>query len=306
VVEDEESPESHEIICHQKNGLRFPALLVRTPLGLEGQRPIAVLYFIKDISESANYQEMILKLDRNASRGKMARSIAHEINNYLAILQGNLELVPMFLASNKTEKLESKLEIMKETVSKISNFTGGLTRFSNETPEYSKEDLNQLIENLIAFLKPQNKYDNIRIDTKLADDVPLVEIDSGQIHLLLVNLINNAAEAQADLNQDMWIEVTTAIDHSSKTVSIKVTDGGPGVDERSIPDLFIKRFSTRREGAGLGLITSKSVVDNHRGHLIYRTDDSSKAVFEVIIPVSRPVDEETEAADDGIQSVPVQ
>lgn len=278
--------ESQEIICRRRDGGSFPALLIQTTLGPDGARPIAMLYFIKNISESQNYQNMILKLDRIASRGKMARDIAHEINNYLAVLQGNLELLPMFMAKNDTAKCEQKLNVMKDTVTKISNFTDGLTQFSDENSEFAKEDLNQLVENLIAFLKPQNKYDEILIGTNLSDNLPLVEIDASQIQLLLVNLVSNAAEALHNFDGTRWIIISTSIDEYGENVYLKVSDSGPGVPQEMIPNLFVKRFSTHR-GNGLGLITCKNAVDNHKGEMSYHSSDESRAVFIIRIPVRR-------------------
>ncbi len=285
------SAEMKEIICRRRDGTNFPALLVHTPLGTESSKPIAILYFIKSISESENYQDMILKLDRIATRGKMARDIAHEINNYLAILQGNLELIPMMLAKNDLEKLDKKVSLMKETVGRISNFTDGLTRFSDENTEFVKEDLNQLIENLIAFLKPQNKFDDIAITTNLADNMPLVEIDTSQIQHLLVNLINNGAEAvsQTGMENNKWIVISTSYDEYNQEISIKVSDGGLGIKDEFIDKLFVSRFSTKRQGTGFGLITCKNIVDNHDGEVSYHTSEESKSVFTVKIPVIHAV-----------------
>ncbi len=295
-VGDSPSGKAQEIICRRRDGAKFPALLVRTPLGLEGHRPMAVLYFVKNITESANFQQMILRLDRIASKGKMARSIAHEINNYLAILQGNLELVPVYITRNEVEKLESNVEIMRNTVARISNFTEGLSRFSDENSDFEKEDLNQLIENLVAFLKPQNKFDFVEIKTTLADNLPLAEIDSGQIQLVLVNLINNAAEAQEDSQTDSWVQIATHYDESSRHIVIRVSDNGPGVDEKYHEDLFKKRFSTKSGGYGLGLITSMNIINNHMGSISYSSGDGSQSIFEVKIPSKRPTSVESEPA----------
>jgi PAS domain S-box-containing protein len=280
-------PEAQEIICRRRDGGHFPALLIHTALGPEGCSPIAMLYFIKNISESENYQKMILKLDRVASRGKMARDIAHEINNYLAVLQGNLELVTMILSQGDIPKIEKKINIMKDTVAKIVNFTDGLTQFSDENSEFRRTDLNQLVENLVAFLKPQNKFDEILIGTNLGDNLPLVEIDAAQIQLLLVNLIYNAAEALADFDGTRWIIISTSLDESGSYFYLKVADSGPGVDTENISKLFVGRFSTKQKANGLGLITCKNVVENHRGEVAYHTGDESKAIFVIKLPVKR-------------------
>jgi len=282
---DSDNQDSQEVICRRKDGTNFPAVVVHTPLGPDNGKPIAMLYFIRSIAESRNYQEMIIKLDRIASRGKMARDIAHEINNYLAILQGNLELIPIILAKNETEKVSQKLTIMRDTVDKISNFTDGLTKFSDEHSGFAKGDLNQLIENLVAFLKPQNKFDDIFITTNLSDELPMVYADDAQLQRLLANLINNAAEAIEESDGDRWIVISTTMDESGENAIIKVADGGPGIDEKHISNMFVKRFSTRRDGTGFGLIACKKIVENHKGEISFHASEDSNAIFEIRIPI---------------------
>ncbi len=283
-----------EIICTHQGSDTFPALLVYTPLGPEKSNPIARLYFLKNISESKSYQDMILKLDRVASRGKMAREVAHEINNYLAILQGNLELIPLLMAKGNYEKTGNKIEIMRDTVEKITRFTEGLTRFSDENSRFDKEDINQLIENLVAFIKPQNRFDNIRIETHLANNVPLVEIDAGQMQLLLVSLLNNASEALDDFEGDKTIKIQTTLSDSSGQCVITISDAGPGIPEEYHERLFTKRFSTRQKGNGLGLITCKNVVNNHKGEIAYKRTEDGATVFRVKVPIHHPAQDRSE------------
>jgi two-component system sensor kinase FixL len=275
-----------EVICRRRDGSKFPALLVRTPLGLEGDKPMAMLYFIKNISESENYREMVLKLDRIASRGKMARDIAHEINNYLAILQGNVELLPIIIGKNDPQKIEERLALLRDSINNISTFTEGLTNFGDENSDFEREDVNQLIENLLAFLKPQNKFDNIFVGTNLSEKLPLVVIDSSQIQLLIANLLNNSAEVLAEMKGKRWIVVSTDIDETESSFLIKIADSGPGIEEELLNGLFVKRFSTKKDANGLGLITCKNIVDNHGGEISYHSTGESNAIFIVKLPIS--------------------
>lgn len=283
---ESENIDGLEIICKRCDGSRFPAMLVHTPLGSDKNKPMALLYFIKNIAESDKYKDMILRLDRIASKGKMARDIAHEINNYLAILQGNLELLPIFISGDDPGKVTKKIELMKKTVGNITTFTEGLSRFSDESSEFEKEDLNQLVENLLAFVKPQNKFDSIFIGTNLSEDLPIVEIDSAQIQHLIVNLISNSAEALTESKSKKWIIVSTSVDESGDYFYIKIADSGPGIAEKYLDRMFIGRFSSRRDGTGLGLITCKNIVNNHKGEISYHSSDESKAIFVIKIPVA--------------------
>lgn len=300
--------DGYEIICKRRDSSRFPAMLVHTTLGSDKEKPIALLYFIKNIAESDKYKDMILRLDRIASKGKMARDIAHEINNYLAILQGNLELLPIILAGNDPEKTTEKIELMKKTVGSITTFTEGLSRFSDESSEFEKEDLNQLVENLLAFVKPQNKFDNIFIGTNLSEDLPMVEIDTAQIQHLIVNLITNSAEALAESKGKSWIVVSTALDESGDYFYIKVADSGQGIAEEYLDRLFIGRFSSRREGTGMGLITCKNIVNNHKGEISFHSSEESKAIFVIKIPIAfsnLPDDDATEVYISSERRMPV-
>jgi len=302
--------DAKEVICRHSDGIKFPALLVSTPLGPDGGRPIAMLYFFRNITESRNFKDMVLKLDRIASRGKMARDIAHEINNYLAILQGNLELLPMIIAKNDQEKIDDRLKLLRNTVSNISTFTEGLTRFSDENSEFQKEDINQLIENLIAFLKPQNKFDNIFIGTNLSEYLPIVTVDANQIQLAITNILTNAAEALAGYDDQKWITVSTALDETEKHIYIKIANSGPGIDSKYLDKLFVGRFSTKKDGNGLGLITCKNIIDNHGGEISFHSTHESQAVFVIKVPVSRGAENNDDTVtmtseDSPTESIPI-
>ena len=121
----------------------------------------------------------------------------------------------------------------------------------------------------------------------------MVEIDTAQIQHLIVNLISNSAEALAASKGKKWIVVSTVLDESGDYFYIKIADSGPGIAEEYLDRLFIGRFSSRREGTGLGLITCKNIVDNHKGEISYHSSDESKAIFIIKIPVSF-----SETADD--------
>jgi PAS domain S-box-containing protein len=274
-----------EMICRRIDGSEFPAFVVACPVRTEAGQPVASLYMIKDISESTGFQDMMIRLDRYYTRGEMAGDIAHEINNYLSILLGNLELLPLFLKKGNREKIDEKLELMRNTTNNIARFTDGLMDGSTDEPQFADADLNQLVANVIAFLKPQNRFDRVDIHTSLDADVPIVSIDSGQVQQLIVNLVYNAAEALSVIKDDRTITVTTAVDSEDpdSRVTIEVSDNGPGVDAEKEALLFNKRFTTKCKGHGIGLVTCKRIADMHGGEMSYRYSEG--AVFSVRLPV---------------------
>ena len=280
-------PNSLEILCRRADGTTFPAYINIAPVKTDAGETTANLYIIRDISESKGFQEMMVRLDRYYTKGEMAGDIAHEINNFLAILSGNIELFPLFLKKNDPEKISSKLELMKTTCDRIAKFTDGLLDVGEENTNFVKEDINHMIKTILEFLKPQNKFDYIEIKTNLSDEIPLVMLDIGQIQQVVVNLTNNAAEAINPQEGDKLITISTFMTErdGKPHLAIEVRDNGPGVAKEKAELLFDQRFTTKTKGHGIGLVTCRKISNSHNGHLSYRYDNGS--VFQLEIPVEQ-------------------
>lgn len=297
--QNSDNKDSVEILCLRKDKSYFPAYLIVTPIYDIEDKVLYYLYILRDISESKNFQDMMIRLDRYYTRGKMAGDIAHEINNYLTILSGNIELMPLLLKKNDPEKIGKKLDMMKSTVDRISNFTDGLMDKFDSELKFTKTDINQLIETVLTFLKPQNKFDKIDISTKLSTDLPLVDIDPGQIQQLIVNLVYNAADVLHEHEGDKKIQISSHVLNSSEgstnEIEVRVCDSGPGVAEDRVEDLFSKRFTTKRKGHGIGLITCQRIANAHSGRMVY--SKKIGACFAIQLPVVQVIEPEEVDAD---------
>ncbi|MCP4684772.1 MAG: PAS domain S-box protein [bacterium] len=291
-----------EAICRRQDGEHFPAYVVVNPVTTQQGSLNANLYVLLDISESRNFQDMMIRLDRYCTRGEMAGDIAHEINNYLAVLMGNLELMPILLRKGNTEKIDKKLDVMKTTVDRIARFANGLMDTPQDELHFEPSSLNQVVENIIAFLKPQNRFDNIRISTELSADIPVMKLDQGQIQQLIVNLVYNASDAISDLESQRCIRVETSLVEAEGGAQVKlaVRDNGPGVPEDKAEMLFSDRFTTKRKGHGIGLITCRKIVENHGGHMDYRYCDGAE--FSLVVPTER---RDTSKADSDRTESPI-
>ncbi|PWB76479.1 hypothetical protein C3F09_00500 [candidate division GN15 bacterium] len=281
-------PEKHhcEVLCSRKGQQQFPAFLVAAPIPDEDGRPSACLYILRDITESRGFQEMMVRLDRYTTRGEMAGEIAHEINNYLAVLSGNIELMPLLMRKGDQEKITKKLEMMRGTCDKIAKFTDGLMDGGPDETTFYPHNVNQIVENVLAFLKPQNKFDRVEFRTDLETELPQVAVDAGQIQQLLVNLVNNAADALADRKEGAAVVVRSrrADQNGEPAVRVQVHDNGPGVVADKVHLLFNTRFTTKKRGHGIGLITCKKIIDLHHGSITYCPDNG--ALFSIVLPVS--------------------
>jgi PAS domain S-box-containing protein len=276
--------ERFEATCRRADGSRFPSLVWFKPVLSEDGEACAHYCIIRDISESKRFQEMMVTIDRYYTRGKMVGDIAHEINNYLAILLGNIELVPMILAKGDTAKLDKKLALMKDTVGKIGRFADGMLDVGRDDSAFEQCDINQLVRNMLAFLTPQNRFDHVTFDLELSEELGLIEVDLPKMQQLLLNLLSNAADALRDFDGERRVRVKT--EPTGQSLCLEISDTGPGVDEAQEGLLFRERFSTKRRASGLGLVTCRKIVEIHGGTISYNRTD--RTTFMVELPARQP------------------
>jgi C4-dicarboxylate-specific signal transduction histidine kinase len=237
----------------------------------------------------------IIELDRMLTRGEMAGEIAHEINNYLTILLGNVELLPMFLAGGQTDKVSEKLPLMKKTLEKIASFTENLSLYGQPQSIPEAFDLNKDILETVNFLTPQNRYDDIEIVTDLPADVGMITGDSGRVQQLIVNLLHNAAdELQECEKPNAEIRLSTKRSDDGKSIAIEIQDNGRGISEEIRSRLFNERVSTKASGEGFGLLACKQIVATHGGEMSFETNADGGSCFRVVLPAQQPLSRQTE------------
>ena len=278
-----------ELLAKNKSGSLLPVLVIQSALTDDHGTIIGWVYMIRDISESKSFQEMILRVDRSYVRGQMAADIAHEINNYLAVMSGNLELIPLLLRSGETDKVENSTAIMRESLAKIMKFSEGLIDPHQGETVIALGDINQMVENVLAFLRPQNKFDGIDFRVDLSTDIPLVEFDAAQLQQVMVNLLYNAAEALNETADGTWIEIKTSRESMSETpmVRVEVLDSGAGISHDHHSKLFSSRFTTKPRRNGLGLMLTRKIIESHSGKIYYVSRPVSKFWFD--LPARQPV-----------------
>lgn len=286
-----------EIVGRREDGSHFPAYLISVPLSSGDGSPLAHMYMVRDITESKQFQEMMIRLDRFYNRGRMAGEIGHEINNHLSVLSGNLELLSQQLRDGASEKTERNLCQMRDAVERICRFSNGLTESElggQDEAEHELCDVNQMVENVAAFLKPQKRFNRVTIDTQLSAKVPLVRIIAGQIQQVLVNLVDNAAESITATGGEgaITIATSTTVLDGKRAAQIEVIDDGPGLANEDRKRLFVDRFTTKAKGHGIGLVTCAKIVAGHGGKISYAYDDG--AIFTVCLPTSQVPDQQSE------------
>jgi two-component system sensor kinase FixL len=241
----------------------------------------------RDVTEEKNIERQMILLERMATRGEMAAEIAHELNNYLSIVLGNLELLQMDLDVGKMENAPKKINSMKEGLDKMTRFTDGLMMYSRPVAKKEKFDLNVFLENELFFIRPQNRFDGVEFLCEFDKTLPPVTADKSQIQQALLNLLNNAADAMSnDSIKHKAITIRTKSLPDIFSVRISVLDNGIGLTDEDLGRVFRQHFTNKESGHGFGLLAVKRVIKNHAGKVWAEKNPSGGAIFSIEFPLS--------------------
>jgi PAS domain S-box-containing protein len=238
----------------------------------------------EDITEKVILEQYLIMSEKMIAKGEMAASIGHELNNYLATISSSAQLLALNVTNQQYEKVPSKVETIIGNIDKMKRFTAGLMDFSNLETKRVVCDMARLVDDVVFFVKPQQKFKGIKIELDLQPDLPKAEIDSGQIHQVLLNLLLNSADSIKD-NDIKDGRITMSCRSMENWLEIKVSDNGPGIAPDILPRIFEPYVTTKKDGHGLGLSTSYRIISNHKGRLSGQNMPDGGAVFTVELPL---------------------
>lgn len=239
---------------------------------------------IEDITEKVLLEQFLILSEKMAAKGEMAAAIGHELNNYLTSISANAQLLGIVLEKGQTEKIPAKVKAILDSIDKMKRFTTGLMDYSALEAERSPQDIASVIDEVVFFIKPLEKFKRITIETVIPHNIPEVSIDVGQINQVMLNILMNAAEAITDSgikNGNIKVEAKLEAPH----LLIRISDNGPGINEDIFPGLFKPHITSKKSGHGLGLSTSIRIIKNHGGDISASNNETGGATFTVSLPL---------------------
>jgi nitrogen fixation/metabolism regulation signal transduction histidine kinase len=238
----------------------------------------------------------MIKAQRDAAWGEVARRLAHEIKNPLTPIQLSAERMQHKLSkelddksadilSRSTQTIVGQVEAMKTMVNAFSDYA------RSPVMELIPLDMNQLITEVVDLYR--NNPARVRIKTDLDETMPHIEADSGRIRQILNNLIKNALEA-TNGSSTSRVEINTRClaESGCRFMELTVTDNGPGFDEDMLGQVFEPYVTGKSRGTGLGLAIVKKVVEEHGGVIFAENCPGGGAQIRVRIPVVKTVEQQ--------------
>lgn len=251
--------------------------------------PKQIFGIISDITEKRHLEKQLLQSQKMESIGTLAGGIAHDFNNMLSVLTGNISYALSILSKN--DELYDVLSDVLQGTKQAQTLTNQLLTFAKGGEPIKKAcNVNTLLEDSAKFVTSGAKS---RCDFKLADDLWAAEIDPGQIHQVISNLVMNADQAMPNggiisiQTENIEIENDTILQlHAGKYIKISIEDQGIGIHEKHIPNIFEPYFTTKAKGCGLGLATAYSIVKRHGGYITTYSELGVGTVFNIYLPAS--------------------
>jgi hypothetical protein len=230
------------------------------------------------------HRTQISRAEHLATLGEMAAGLAHEIRNPLAGIAGVVEIIGRDLPQNSAAK-EVLGEVRHEVVH-INKIVSELLEIARpKRPVFHPADLVAVAEHAALFARDQASARHVKMEVIKGDPLPMIELDSGQIHQVLLNLLLNAVQACEDGGK-----VRVEFSEDAEYVTAVVKDNGKGIPPEVLPNIFRPFFTTKGNGTGLGLSLARRIVEDHGGRLEAESEVNQGSRFVLIFPKSRPIE----------------
>ncbi len=243
-------------------------------------------------AELERVHKTLLSSEKMASIGKLAATVAHEINNPLFGILTYARLVLRELLKHDIpgrDELVEQVGIIERESKRCGDLVKNLLTFSRQAPSNREpNDLNAIARRAIALVKHKLDMQQIELVENFAANLPPANCDANQMQQVLLVLMVNASEAMPKGGR---LEVTTGFDGESEQGWVRVKDTGSGIPEDVLPRIFDPFFTTKEDQnrTGLGLAVAHSIVEQHAGEISVRSTPGEGTEFKVMLPVAAAV-----------------
>ncbi len=243
-----------------------------------------LIVHIIDVTDMVQLQARIIENERFAANGRLAASVAHEINTPLQSLQTALGLARKMTDPDERDMFLSHAQEEIQRVAGIVRQLLDLYRPAAATA--GMMDVNALIERLLLLINKRLKDQRVHAECNLAPDLPAVPGRSNEITQVLLNLMVNAIEAMPDGGRlQIQTRLTASEQHS---LVIRISDTGRGIAPHLQQRIFEPFITTREGGTGLGLTISSQIITHHGGTITLESQMGVGSTFSVTLPLTAP------------------
>jgi two-component system NtrC family sensor kinase len=226
-------------------------------------------------------QAQLVQAEKMAAIGRLAASVAHEINNPLQAIHNSLHL--SLHDRLDPEKRRQYLTLAQSEVQRLIEIVQRMLDFYRPSRGgVQSTDVNGLVENVLALAHKRLQHGHVQIDVCLNPDLPAALVVSDQITQVFLNIVINAVEAMPAGGK---LHLETALSPDQRWILVHFRDTGPGMSAEQMVNLFEPFYTTKADGTGLGLAISYGIVERHGGEIEVHSQPGEGAMFVVKLPV---------------------
>jgi len=275
-----------EIIAKKRNGESFISYTDISEISGSSGENRGKLYLCRNVTQkrSEDREEWIKEI--LSERQHIATGIASLFGKEIKALTDAYETHPYELDEANLSNSMKTLATMRNALNNIQGIISSLTFVSSLYTQKEPLDLTNLLEEELLLLKSQDKFQDITFTTHFEEGMPRMDGDKRQLRKMLYSLLDNSAFAlQSISHRKKAITIEVGSINRKQQVQIQILDNGMGINPANLPRVFKDRFTTRKDGLGLGLLSAARIVENHGGTIEVESDEGSYTLLVIKFPV---------------------
>lgn len=257
-----------------KEGERVEVSLTISPIRNQAGKIVGAAKIIRDITQQKKLEAALHTTERLASVGRLAATVAHEINNPLEAVTNFVYLAK--LQPDVSEETRSYLTAADRELARVAHIARQTLGFYRDTSRPVLLSVETVIDEVLAVYELKSRYKGLRIERRIEADLTVYALQ-GELKQVLSNLIANAIDASSEGGRIIIAaRVSQHLPSGGRGVRITVADNGAGIAERDKARLFVPFFTTKKAvGTGLGLWITRDLLAKRGGHIQFRSSSDS-------------------------------
>jgi signal transduction histidine kinase len=240
------------------------------------------------VPASANSADHDRLIEQSVEIARLAGSLAHEIKNPLSVILMNMDLLAEELAEGNTPRERralTKVGTVRTQCKRLQTLLDDFLHYARAVKlDLRPANLNELVQDILDFMAPQFNEGGVEVIRFLASDLPSILIDRQRIQAAVLNLILNAQQAMPEGGQ-----LCVRTRETPDTVALDLIDTGCGIDDETLLHIFDPFYTTKVGGSGLGLPTTRRIIEGHHGSISVQSKPGHGTQFTLEFPVPRRI-----------------
>jgi len=246
-------------------------------------RPRHAIAMLDDITQRKQAQAALVQSEKLAVTGRLAASLAHEINNPLQSVIGCLGLAEESLDTGGEQDVRELLQMATEELERAAGIVRQLRDLNRPSRPEDREptDVRVLLRQVLMLTRKQLQKHRVEETLEVPDSIPVLMLVPDRMRQVFLNLVLNAVEAIPDGGR---LEVSVRCTDEPSGVSLAFADSGRGIAPDDLARIFDPFYTTKPDGLGLGLYVTRNIVKEHGGHIEVASQIGEGTTFEVWLP----------------------